>query len=104
MTNSKLWLDLSLKVKRRSLDQIRPKTLCKVSPGSSSLHPRRNCQAHDVLPQGAAEFEVLKVYVVNIYKEILGRGVRSDAQLSSTETQFQKCSQSGKNGSKHSML
>ena len=34
----------------------------------------------------------------------LWRGVRSDAQLSSTETRFQKCSQSGKNGSKHPML
>ena len=33
-----------------------------------------------------------------------GRGVRSDVQLSCTETQFQKCSQSGKNGSKHPML
>ena len=75
MTNSKLWLDLCLKVKRWRLDQIRPKTLfddsIKVSPCSSSLLPRRNCQAHDVLPQGAAEFEVLKVSVVNIYKEIL---------------------------------
>ena len=35
---------------------------------------------------------------------VLRRGVRSDAQLSSTETRFQKCSQSGKNGSKHPML
>ena len=34
----------------------------------------------------------------------LRRGVRSDAQLSCTETRFQKCSQSGKNGSKHKML
>ena len=34
----------------------------------------------------------------------LRRGVRSDAQLSSTETRFQKCSHSGKNGSKHPML
>ena len=34
----------------------------------------------------------------------IGRGVRSDAQLSSTETRFQKCSQGGKNGSKHPML
>ena len=34
----------------------------------------------------------------------LGRGVRSDAQLRPTETRFQKCSQSGKNGSKHPML
>ena len=34
----------------------------------------------------------------------LGRGVRSDAQLSPTETRFQKCSQSGKNGSRHPML
>ena len=34
----------------------------------------------------------------------LRRGVRSDAQLSSTDTRFQKCSQSGKNGSKHPML
>ena len=32
------------------------------------------------------------------------RGVRSDAQLRSTETRFQKCSQSVKNGSKHPML
>ena len=32
------------------------------------------------------------------------RGVRSDAQLSCTETRFQKCSQSAKNGSKHPML
>ena len=32
------------------------------------------------------------------------RSVRSDVQLSCTETQFQKCSQSGKNGSKHPML
>ena len=29
----------------------------------------------------------------------LGRGVRSDVQLSRTETRFQKCSQSGRNGS-----
>ena len=34
----------------------------------------------------------------------LRRGVRSDAQLSCTDTRFQKCSQSGKNGSKHPML
>ena len=34
----------------------------------------------------------------------LWRGVRSDAQLSCTDTRFQKCSQSGKNGSKHPML
>ena len=34
----------------------------------------------------------------------VGRGVRSDAQLTPTETRFQKCSQSGKNGSKHPML
>ena len=32
------------------------------------------------------------------------RGVRSDVQLSYTETRFQKCSQGGKNGSKHPML
>ena len=32
------------------------------------------------------------------------RGVRSDVQLSCTENRFQKCSQSGKNGSKHPML
>ena len=37
-------------------------------------------------------------------KVSLRRGVRSDAQLSSTETRFQKCSQSGKNGSEHLML
>ena len=34
----------------------------------------------------------------------LRRGVRSDAQLNSTETRFQKCSQSGNNGSKHPIL
>ena len=34
----------------------------------------------------------------------LRRGVRSDAQLSCPETRFQKCSRSGKNGSKHPML
>ena len=34
----------------------------------------------------------------------IGRGVISDVQLSCTETQFQKCSRSGKNGSKHPML
>ena len=32
------------------------------------------------------------------------RGVRFGVQLSCTETQFQKCSQSGKNGFKHPML
>ena len=37
----------------------------------------------------------------NIY---LRRGVRSDAQLSCTETRFQKCWYSGKNGSKRPML
>ena len=35
---------------------------------------------------------------------LLSRGLRSDAQLSCTDTRFQKCSQSGKNGSKHPML
>ena len=35
---------------------------------------------------------------------LLRRSVRSDAQLSCTETRFQKCSQSGKKGSKHKML
>ena len=40
-----------------------------------------------------------------IFKPVfLGRGVRSDAQLSCTETRFQKCCQSGKNGSKYPML
>ena len=39
-----------------------------------------------------------------IYAMVVGRGVRSDAQLSSTETRFQECSQSGKTGSKHPML
>ena len=34
----------------------------------------------------------------------VGRGVRSGVQLIYTETRFQKCSQSGKNGSKHPML
>ena len=43
------------------------------------------------------QFHCLKIIAVR-------RGVRSDAQLSCTETRFQKCSQSGKNGSKHPML
>ena len=34
----------------------------------------------------------------------LRRGVRSDVLLSCTDTRFQKCSQSGKNDSKHPML
>ena len=34
----------------------------------------------------------------------LRRGVRSDAQLSCTETRFQKCSRNGKNGFKQPML
>ena len=34
----------------------------------------------------------------------VGRGVRSGVQLIYTETRFQKCSQSGKNSSKHPML
>ena len=37
-------------------------------------------------------------------QEDIRRGVRSDAQLSCTVTRFQKCSQSGKNGSEHPML
>ena len=35
---------------------------------------------------------------------MIRRSVSSDAQLSCTETRFQKCFQSGKNGSKHPML
>ena len=50
----------------------------------------------------------VSIIVLNTRYELLisdiWRGVRSDAQLSSTETRFQKCSQSGKNGSKHPML
>ena len=48
-----------------------------------------------------------KFWSVSIYPSVynlLRRGVRSDAQLRPTETRFQKCSQSGKNGSKHPML
>ena len=37
-------------------------------------------------------------------QDCVRRGVRSDAQLSCTETRFQKCSQIGKNGSEHPML
>ena len=35
---------------------------------------------------------------------MIGRGVRSDVQLSCTETRSKKYSHSGKNGSKHPML
>ena len=41
---------------------------------------------------------------VRIKTWALRRSVRSDAQLSSTETRFQRCSQNGKNGSEHPML
>ena len=37
-------------------------------------------------------------------KKNIWRGVRSGVQLSCTETRFQKCCQSGKNGSKHLMF
>ena len=47
--------------------------------------------------------EIILISVCS-YQRLIRRGVRSDAQLSSTETRFQKCSQSGKNGSKHPML
>ena len=40
----------------------------------------------------------------NLIIYYIWRGVRSDAQLSCTETRFQKCSQSGKIGSKYPML
>ena len=43
-------------------------------------------------------------YCLSTNNNYLRRGVRSDAQLRPTETRFQKCSQSGKNGSKHPML
>ena len=47
----------------------------------------------------------LHINLVDIYGfACLGCGVRSDAQLSCTDTRFQKCSQSGKNGSKNPML
>ena len=45
-----------------------------------------------------------KKRVLVISQTLIRRGVRSDAQLSCTDTRFQKCSQSGKNGSKHPML
>ena len=51
--------------------------------------------------------KLFRAQVADIFScgtNILRRGVRSDAQLRSTETRFQKCSQSGKNGSKHPML
>ena len=46
----------------------------------------------------------LAVLMRKLQFETLRRSVRSDAQLSSTETRFQECSQSGKTGSKHPML
>ena len=41
---------------------------------------------------------------VHQLKRSLRRGVRSDVQSSWTETRLQKCSQNGKNGSRHPML
>ena len=43
-------------------------------------------------------------HTVHQLKRRLRRGVRSDVQSSCTETRLQKCSQTGKNGSKHPML
>ena len=43
-------------------------------------------------------------YIWMLEANYLRRGIRSDAQLSCTETWLQKCSQSGKNGSEHPML
>ena len=48
--------------------------------------------------------DLLLIYSVSPTHLLLRRGVRSGVQLSCTETRFQKCSQSGKNGSKHPML
>ena len=41
---------------------------------------------------------------VHQLKRSLRRGVRSDVQSNCTDTRLQKCSQSGKNGSRHPML
>ena len=57
-------------------------------------------------------FPHIQIFVFNKYKQPrflewnirLRRGVRFGVQLSCTETRFQKCSQSDKNGSKHPML
>ena len=58
-----------------------------------------------VTPIGPPEKCKVPAYAVQaVFLDPIRRGVRSDAQLSSTETRFQKCSQSGKNGSKHPML
>ena len=50
------------------------------------------CETETLFPTPLSNFALLR------------RSVRSDAQLSCTETRFQKCSRSSKNGSKHSML
>ena len=47
---------------------------------------------------------IIRMGMINDNDWWLRRSVRSDVQLSCTETRFQKCSQSGKNGSKHPML
>ena len=41
---------------------------------------------------------LIKYFRCNWQNFELWRGVRSDAQLSCTDTRYQKCSQSGKNG------
>ena len=53
--------------------------------------------------RGANEEKLVRE-VLPPWADSIRRGVRSDAQLRPTETQFQKCSQSGKNGSKHPIL
>ena len=47
--------------------------------------------------------DLLENLVFAVFERVI-RGVRSDTQLSCTETRFQKCSQSGNIGSKHPML
>ena len=69
-------------------------------------------QIGDEIGSGKNYFQSFKLHPPLIWiwnpRNLLGiwewRGVRSDAQLSSTETRFQKYPQSGKNGSKHPML
>ena len=65
--------------------------------------PRNQCNRVEKQEAPNTSF-IIKLFfgqrICAFYEDEVRRGVRSDAQLSCTETRFQKCSQSGKNDSK----
>ena len=77
--------------------------------GDDDWHTRRGCasfgELRDLHTPGSHESSLKKEQTLTYWLTRPGRrGVRSDAQLSCTETRIQKSSQSGRNSSKHPML